>query len=188
MKNKGLSLIEILMVIAIIAVTSAIVYPVLAKAKMASKATAVKLNLKGMWTGLQLYREQNGDNVELGSIADMGLPIPPGGITRFWQDYTHDELFTWDKHRGLVPCGITVGSETMRGIFYMGNVLGVWDDDVSKYKDKTVILFDKNCNTSDVKVDCQYCDKRSIAITLGGQILDRRNSEELVFLQRFYQK
>ncbi len=175
------------MVIVIIAITSAILYPVLAKAKMASKATAVKLNLKGMWLGLQLYREQYGETVEFGSIADMGLPIPPGGITRFWQDYTHDERFIWDNHKDLVPCGITVGSESMRGIFYMGNVLGVWEQDVEKYKDKTVILFDKNCNTSDVKIDCQYCDKRSIAITLGGQILDKRNSERLVFTQDFYQ-
>ena len=174
------------MVIVIIAITSAILYPVLAKAKMASKATAVKLNLKGMWLGLQLYREQYGETVEFGSIADMGLPIPPGGITRFWQDYTHDERFIWDNHRDLVPCGITVGNESMRGIFHMGNVVGFWDEEVEKYKDKMVILFDKNCNTGDVKIDCQYCDKRSIAITLGGQILDKRNSEWLVFNQQFY--
>ncbi len=174
------------MVIAIIALVSAVVYPTIAKAKMASKATAVKLNLKGMWMGLQMYRQENDERVEYGPIDQMGLPIPPGGITRFWQDYNHDEHFTWDRHRDLVPCGVTVGNETMRGIFYMGNVVGFWDEEVEKYKDKMVILFDKNCNSSDVKVDCQYCDKRSIGVTLGGQILDKRNSEKLVFNQEFY--
>lgn len=187
MKKKGFSLIEIMVVIAILAVLTAFLFPTFARAKMSAKVSASKLNLKGFWMVLEMYRQDNDEKVDYGSVTDMGLPAPPMGFTRFLESYSKDPLFRWENHRGLSPCGITVGNEPFRGIFYFGYMNFDWPKDVLRYKDKTVILADKNCNTSDIRVDCQLCTKRSIGITLAGHILDRNNSERHFYDQPFYQ-
>jgi prepilin-type N-terminal cleavage/methylation domain-containing protein len=60
-QSKGLSLVEMLVVIAIILVIAAIVFPLVAKAKLSAKRTACNSNLKQAGVALSLYIEQVGD-------------------------------------------------------------------------------------------------------------------------------
>ncbi len=52
MINKGLTLVEILCVIAILTILTAVLGPVLVRAKLDSKGTAAKQNLRGFWEAL----------------------------------------------------------------------------------------------------------------------------------------
>lgn len=189
MKKLGVTLVEILVVIAILAILAALLFPVFAKAKLSAKVSASSQNLKHFWLGLELYRQDNDEQVEFGSLSQMGLPSAGPGYDNFLRSYTGDPKFTWNKHSEYAPCGWSVtGSDMFRGLIYFGNMISDWPKDVLIYKANNVVLADKNCNTSDVKIDCQFCDKRSIGITLGGALRDRRSSERLVIDQRFYQQ
>ncbi len=187
MKIRGLTLIEILVVIVILVVLVGILFPVISNAKMNGKISASQQSLKSFWMSLELYRNDNDEKVEYGTTAEMGLPPAGRGFGAFLQSYTNDPRFTWDKHRDLVPCGIKVRNETIRGLIYFPNGISDWPRDIQIYKASNVILADKNCNASNVRIDCQYCEKRSIGITVSGQLRIRRNSEHHVYDQRFYQ-
>ena len=71
MKNKAFTLIELLMVISIIAILAAILFPVFAQAKSAAKNTQDLSNIRQTGISLQLYLADNEDTfVQVGSWND----------------------------------------------------------------------------------------------------------------------
>lgn len=186
--RKGFTLIELISVIVIFAVLAAILMPVFAKAKLESKASASKLNIKGFWQGLVLYQADNDQKTDYGTPENMGLPPVRGGWFNFVNQYTGDPTYGWSTKKKYVPCG-TDNDEDLPGlgITYMPGMYDDWIKEVVKLQENTVVMMDKNCNVKGTRVLCQFCQKRSIGVTLGGEVRDKKNSNWSVLEQEFYQ-
>lgn len=73
MKNNGFTLIEILIVVAVIAILSAIVIPSYAKVRSKTYYSRTMAEYASMWAAIEMYKEANGDYP-----PDVSRDIPPG--------------------------------------------------------------------------------------------------------------
>lgn len=187
-RKQAFTIIEILCVIAILSVLAAILFPVFARAKLETKATSAKLNLKGFWQGLMIYQADNDEKTDYGLPEEMGLPPANKGWIDFVNQYTGDHRDGWQTKKQYLPCGSRVDPlADLDGLWYMPAMHMDWGREVVKRQADTVVVFDKNCNDSDTRIMCQFCTKRSIGVTLGGAIKDKVDANWMVFDQRFYQ-
>jgi|GEM_PF-2877804 len=74
-EKLGFTLVEVMVTCAIIAILTSILYPVVGQAIQSAKETHSKNNLRQIYLGLMVYREQNDPKVEFGTQIDMGLPF-----------------------------------------------------------------------------------------------------------------
>jgi hypothetical protein len=130
-----------------------------------------------------LYRSDYESTAEFGETYEMGLPLPGRGFTAFRVLYLKQQA---DFRKNYYPCGFEVGWDLFPGIYYFGNNKTDWKPSALKHRENTVVMADKNCNPANVRILCQFCSKRSIGITLTGQIKDRVNSEWHFNDQNFY--
>lgn len=72
--RRAFSLVEVMVVLAILAVLAALLYPVLQKAKSSGNEAACTSNLHQMHVALQLYRDQWEGTDEPAHTWEMGLP------------------------------------------------------------------------------------------------------------------
>ncbi|NUM32916.1 MAG: prepilin-type N-terminal cleavage/methylation domain-containing protein [Candidatus Brocadiae bacterium] len=80
--NKGMSLIELMVAIAIIALIAAVAIPGLLSSKRASNATAAFANLKSFSTSMSAYIEKQSDQSypeEIDNIGDYYTHLPKKG-------------------------------------------------------------------------------------------------------------
>jgi prepilin-type N-terminal cleavage/methylation domain-containing protein len=187
MKNKAFTLIEILCLIVILSVLSAILFPVFAKANISAKAGSAKQNLHGFWLGIKIYQSDNDERSEAGEPENMGLPPVNRGWVEFVNNYTGDHHDGWINKKQFLPCGSRTNEVDSDGLWYMPQNQADWKKEVEKRGEDTVLIFDKNCNMWGTRVMCQFCSKRSIGVTLGGSLKDRTNSDWPAYDQRFYQ-
>ena len=187
MKRRAFTFIEILCVVIILSILSAVLMPVFANASMDSKSKSAKQNLRKLWRGFKIYQSDNEGKVEFGAPEDMGLPPEPNNVAVFVRSFMKDYHPEWSSKVSIMPCGSNVGDGDSFGLGYMPTVKTEWVAEVVARKNNTILLYDKNCNVPGTRVMCQFCSKRSIGITLGGSIRDRINSDWMVFNQDFYQ-
>lgn len=74
--NRGVTLIEVIVCIAILAVVAAISYPVMARAKESSLKTKSISNMRQVHLALELYAQEH-DGAPTGTLEEMGLPPWP---------------------------------------------------------------------------------------------------------------
>lgn len=188
MTKKAFTLIEILCVIVILSVLAAILMPVFVKAKLETKAGAAGMNLKGFWQGLMIYQSDNDARVDYGAPEQMGLPPIHEGWQEFINQYTGDYTVGWDHKKQYLPCGSQdQGDLHGIGLYYMPGMKDDWPKEIVKRQEDTVVMMDKNCNVPGTRLLCQFCEKRSIGVTLGGRVKDRTNRNWNVLDQKFYQ-
>lgn len=187
MNRKGITLVEVLCIAAVLLILSAALLPVLKRSTIEAKADAAKQNLKGFWKGLLLYQSECEQKVLFGDAPEMGLPPSGLGWAQFYNQYTGDAQPGWATKSAFLPCGNLHDSKFgFDGIGYMVSMRSDWPRDVVKFQEDTVVLYDRNCNDPSTVVYSQTSLKRSIGITLGGQIKDRTQKQLLYFDQRFY--
>ena len=187
MKKRAFTLIEIICVIVILSVLSAVLFPVFAKAKLSAKAGAAKQNLHRFWLAMKIYQSDNEDGIGFGLPEQMGLPPINRGWINFVNDYTGDHHDGWQTKKQFLPCGSKTNEMDSDGLWYMPQNQADWLTQVQKHLENTVVMFDKNCNTWGTRVMCQFCSKRSIGVTLEGSLRDRTGSDWPAYDQRFYQ-
>ena len=137
--QRGFTLIEILVVIGIIAVLAAILFPMFAKAKESALKTTAMSNAKQLGTGLQLYLGQNDETY----LPSTNYGIPEASATRMWQT----ALFGLIKSQGVF---IAPGSEA--------KFAETWDDRGEMsigYSSATAIDTAQGCSTD--KEDTSGC-------------------------------
>ncbi|MEI8280916.1 MAG: type II secretion system protein [Armatimonadota bacterium] len=187
MNKRAFSLLELVSIVIILSVLLAVCMPILANFQLQSKANSAKDSLRGFWKGIKLYQADNEEKLEFGLAKDMGLPPESSNFAAFVESYTGDHHHTWETKKKYLPCGATVGEGDGQGLGYMPEVRSDWLKEVLVRRNTTVLMYDKNCNPPGTRVMCQFCEKRSIGVTLGGIIRDNINSNWAVYDQAFYE-
>ena len=77
--KNGFSLIEVMIVVAIIGILATLAYPSLDGYLMQSKQSEAKTNLTAIYTAQKLYRASN--DTYASSISALGLELPPSATT-----------------------------------------------------------------------------------------------------------
>ena len=74
--KRGFTLVEVLVVVAIVAIVAAVMFPVLRRSKQSALETQSISNMRQLYVAIQLYRGES-DNVLYGKLEEMGLPPAP---------------------------------------------------------------------------------------------------------------
>ncbi|HBC89486.1 MAG TPA: hypothetical protein DCZ94_21320 [Lentisphaeria bacterium] len=93
--GNAFTLIELLIVIAIIAILAALLLPALKHAKDKAKQITCMSNQKQLYVGFQMYA---GDTNGVGPIIDAWWDYDGDPSTSYWHDQT-----TWDNEAGIWP-------------------------------------------------------------------------------------
>ncbi len=74
--NKAFSMTELIVCVAIIMIVAALMLPVFQRAKVRATDAVCTQNLHNVWMAVSLYRENQQEHSEVGTVYEMGLPSP----------------------------------------------------------------------------------------------------------------
>ena len=170
--NRAFTLLEIIVVIAIITIIVAISYPALTSAKEAAKITSCSNNLRQLQHAIALYRtDWNGDGAT-GDMFAMGLP-----------PYT-EEVAVLKPYKAAFSCA-GASKPPFYGpgaspYHYMPSPPGVhlpysnWEQYTAKHGDNTALYVDLNHNQPSLLTNAFYTTKFGIGIKLDGSLVRHR--------------
>lgn len=184
--RRGFTLIEVLVVLAIVVVLVAIMTPVLSRAKRSAQISSSVQKLKQLHLALAVYQNDH---------ASGGSDWYGRGLAPVW--YYWNERFGFAKRDILTPCGFDQtlfesGPNTMPG--WVSYVAPFYDpvnnnpgmgDYLETYKENAVAFVDCYCNPPGTSMRDIPKLKRGIAVTLGGQLINRQRTGQ-GFLVQFY--
>jgi general secretion pathway protein G len=154
--KRGFTLIELLIVIGIIAVLAAILFPVFAKAKAAAKTSACVSNLHQIGSSLLLYMNDNDDYFpQAVDASDKAHPEQWGAFPEFQAQIPNmplmqDALQPYIKSKLIFKCPSDVGSQVLDDHFPLAFVAPTSDFATfgSSYLYRTEITFNKFSQTN----------------------------------------
>ena len=167
-RQRGLTMIEILVVLAIIAVVAGLTYPSIRRASEGAKVSASLLRGKQIHMALMLYREDSGGETgTYGEPSTMNLP-------------SNSYLLFWNNRYGLneemlkSPCGKITAEQMYAGIYP-----AVIDDTIFagyavKFQEAVPISLDFHCNTPSPYFAGHRITKRGVITNLSGSAYVKR--------------
>ncbi len=179
---SGFSLIEVLIVMAIMALLSAILFPVLGQAKESTQKTVCASNLHQDWLAIGMYRsDYDGDSLYGGSY-DMGLP--PRLSYLAYRDPLEAAKLTPQallRIEGL-KCSHWPSKLSNSGFSYnlmyqdppQMNNQNRWDKYVEEFKEDAILIVDVNHNPRDIPVFSKMISKVGFGLTVGGRTVKQR--------------
>jgi prepilin-type N-terminal cleavage/methylation domain-containing protein len=163
--KRAFSLIELITVIGIIVVVSALLWPVLANARRASQISSTTQRLRQLHLAVKLYQAEYHGDGSYGTPEQMGLPTWSLALT---------------AHLGVnqamlaSPCGchpdFRCGS---RGRYQEMWPLLSWNENIAFFEDNMPLIADLNCNDVSVRMENQFVSRRGVAVLLSGTIVNR---------------
>ncbi|GAB4118899.1 MAG: hypothetical protein Fur0036_03290 [Fimbriimonadaceae bacterium] len=167
MKRKAFTLVEVLVVLAILAIIAALLFPVYSSSKNAAGKVVSYSKLKQSHLGLMLYREDNGGETgHFGKPSLMNLPYDHAVFTdqgEYGVDWKLREpggCSPWKDERGL-------------GTFIFSNLdeSSNWPREAVLYEEGTLVFGDVSCNPKKDQLATTYLrTKTSVGVLLSGQI------------------
>ena len=186
-KQKGLTMMEVLIVLLIVAILTVIATPIVSKIKMNIQIHQSQNKLKQLHTAVSIYRQDYEGEGYIrfdmpNAFYGLGLPIKN---TSFRQHLgVDDEMF-------VSPCGSditifeswrlgTIGHISYTAAMYdpallhppLGNYFD-YKDYVATYRENIVIFVDPYCNASGTSMRNPFVRKRGLAILLSGQMVNK---------------
>lgn len=167
-----MSLIEVVVCAAILAILLATLAPVVSKARMAGKESASRNNLRQIYLGVSLYREANDNKVEFGRAVDMGLP-PDVAVSEVYL------AIAPSKELWRSPCccqpQVSTGAPDylQRKTDYIEwlHTDDWWEFYVNKYQGEAMLFADYHCNDRSLNVyEPVDGPVRAIGLRLNGSI------------------
>jgi prepilin-type N-terminal cleavage/methylation domain-containing protein len=200
-KTSGFTILEMVSVVTIVAILSAILMPVFARAKMEAKVTSAGQRLRQLHLQLMLYRADQEQAADTGYPWEMGLPWTvrfttddKGNLVPIQPSVSDKNSVDFEIFQKLVvepekrsPCGFH--QELVPFCFgwdYLATRWFFWKPDSEKYGDRQVVFTDYNCNAQGTDFFNQFATKRALGITMGGALIDRTKSDQQIFTQEFY--
>jgi prepilin-type N-terminal cleavage/methylation domain-containing protein len=164
--KRGLTLIETLAVMAIVAILAALLMPALQSALRSARSTRGISNFKQLFVSFSLYRAEYDGEGRYGTAAEMGLPDA-------WDFNYHNAHLAVSKDKGLwqPACGIHPQLANPGPVYY---IYGPVNDQAvanyyKKYEDRAMLLVDENCIDPATNKNTIGAPKLLIGLRLGGQ-------------------
>jgi len=186
LKQRGISLIEILVVIAIIFVLAALTFPVLSSSMKSSKESRVKSNMRQVYLGLMLYRESNNPKVEYGEISEMGLPRFIFGKKTALAVVNDENV--WRSPCRCHPDANCSNEENFIDYWDYMYLEESWNSYVKEFEGNAVLLFDPHCTDHGNKIHDSFSQKerRLTGVRLNGQIITRVRNFPALDKEKFW--
>lgn len=192
---RGLTLVEALVVLAIIAMLTALLYPVFGNLKRQMKVFTSMRQLRDIHVGVELYRHEYGGADVFTSyksfytlaipLPEMTLPFNPHlpGI-----DHRSNTWVSPCGHRNplLADPNLTTFAGFHGWIQYTAlmydprfldgpgrDLRSDYLDYIPRYRSNTVLAVDTNCNPRGTRMGAPLTRKRGIALLLSGQVVNK---------------
>jgi prepilin-type N-terminal cleavage/methylation domain-containing protein len=162
-RRTGFSLVEIIVVIAIIGIVSAMLFPVIVRARKAGEITATGQRLRQCHMAISIYR-LDWENATYGAASDMGLP--PLGVVA--QSKLGLPIETWRS-----ACVSHAATSPRMDFMYNVGDSPQYTADALLFESNLILLADIGCNDPDVPIYSDYYPIRGIGILLGGTLVQR---------------
>lgn len=161
-RSRAFTLVEFLVVLTIIAVIVALVFPVFQSAKRSAKVARTMSASHQLWLALSLYRSDWDGEGKIGTASEMGLP-PFGPQIR---NVATPELWlqTCSPNQGFTYWPTNDGGPDS------------WQEYVTIAGEGVPIVSTTSCTPSEWDVDNQFHPKLGIAATIGGTVIKRNRA------------
>lgn len=172
MKHRAFTLVELIIVLSIVAIITAIAYPVIAGAVGRAKESQCMSNLRQFGVAIEMYRNDYDGTGKWGTPAQMGMPHPLAVL--MFEDYVKP---------GLEKCGGVDPTRGVRGLyahFWSSYQDQDWASCVAKWREGTVAMFDVNHRNRVGAYGSPIAINYAIGLTVGGnvRVLNKRGSPE----------
>lgn len=188
--RRAMTLVEVIVVTGILLLLVAIVTPILFSAKNSSKTTRSLQNLRQIFLGISMYREDQAMTVDFGPATQMGLPVG---------------LMSSDLYRKLVPdqriwrspccchkdspTGYPSYSTYRTDYWEIFHTEEYWNRYVQQWEGSAVLVGDYHCNLKDLNL---YFPRQQpvvgLSVRLNGQITKRTRKCGISDVEGFWNK
>ena len=175
-RKQGLSMVEIIVVMFILGTLTAILLPVISKAKKSAKITQAASNLKQIAVAAQLYRAD----------YDNGLPekgAVPGCLPDYFTYYASPtspaDAFGVDKQLFFSPCGRHPETGSSPGLsdltYYPSSIESEdWPSYYARNLDSSIFIVDKNCGDHSAPLHNNFYTQFQLGARIDGSVKRRR--------------
>lgn len=162
MRKRAFSLVEIIVVIAIISVVAAIVSPVLWRVKHSVDMTASASKLRQLGVAIHIYQA----DYDLYGASVYALPS---------YSYIYTEFMGFGKEFFVSPCGYKddIEQNKMRLSYQYWGGDPYSEPSFEKHGDNSALFSDLHCNDNGDQFRSLYRSKRGIAVLYSGQVVNR---------------
>lgn len=189
---SGLSLTEVLIVIAIILAVAAIAMPVFSSVKASGRIAKSASNLRQLYQSLELYRSDYGGIDDANSTSGLGMPTDRVYMLNRWGTAGA----AWRSPCQSSPKVMKASLTRMRGEityavpFYEDETLASggnphYRDYLASYRMNAVAFYDGYCTGDETAAKNLYLKKRALSVLLSGQLVNRMRFGRLDYLD-FY--
>lgn len=174
--RKAFSLLELIVVIGIILVLASIMFPAFSRAKQAAKETQSKGNLRQIYLGLMLYRENHGAKVEYGMAPEMGLPeMLASSAEQTWEVVRSRDV--WKSpcccHKDA-PTGYPDYKKHQTDYAEYFHMREQWEAYAQKWQENSLLVVDMHCNDANSNLYAPRDGKiKLIGVRMNGSVESR---------------
>ena len=165
---RGFALIEVLIVVAILSILAALLFPVLSAARLEAKSTSSKAKLHNISLALMIYRSDWGGTSDVGDLPDLGLP-------------STIQIARTANNLGVGVGGWVSGcayhpqsAPPRHTMFYFPGEGGPRLVEASTtFQEDLLMVADDQCSSADINIQDVYRSKRGLGVLLSGTLVDR---------------
>lgn len=168
--RKGMTLVEILVVLAIVAILAALLTPTLMEARRAAQRTRCMSNLRQIHAAISLYRTAEGRDGVYGETHEMGLPAAIGPLV-----FGTPAERRWPRE--LITCrGYTEHAHPTGYSFHFSGPPGTperpsgWAWNVRRYQENMILVSDMNHDLEPYGLDSPARRHRALGVYLDGHV------------------
>lgn len=184
---RGLSLLEILVAVGVVMILVSLLLPVIANARQEAYRTRSLTNLRQIYLGLMLYREDADAKADFGAAIDMGLP---------------EALMSSEVYLKVVPskqvwrspccCHKDSSSGHPDYVRYKTDyweafhTQDTWATYSTKWLGDAVLVGDYHCNERDLDLYSPWAPVRGLGVRLSGKAETRNRQIRIADLEAFW--
>jgi prepilin-type N-terminal cleavage/methylation domain-containing protein len=170
--HSAFTLMELLVVVALIAVLATVLTPVIVGAKHRAKQTGSGMNLKQIHIALMLYQGDWQGGGGYGDLPQMGMP--PGTV--LLRSRLKLPVETWQS-----PCGThpDFGPAVIHYEYWLYEGGPEVEAASLAFEENLLLVSDVNCNSHDVKLGSTYMPRRGLGVLLSGQLVNHYKAGNL---------
>jgi|GEM_PF-1200420 len=190
LKVRGFTLLEIVMVMSILALLAALLYPVFQQGKKQAYKTSCQTNLHQAWLAIALYQQNNDGDAIYGTDYEMGLPPRFYGTTI--SNTTDDDIASLLNIKSL-HCHFYPSRFSTSGKYFDYNFMyqdpwqqangqNNWEAYSRKFQANSILLTDENHNDANIPLFSPNFPKLGFGVNVGGELITKNKPGDMDIL------